>query len=107
MMITPPRDAEEGLVRLDPDLEEISDFIRESHLSARERERLAVMLAEYFNALATALRRPQLKLVHDASRESKGRLGSESVAANCTPPPARTPMILAGGWMIRARAPAK
>jgi hypothetical protein len=85
MMIAPPRDAEEGLVRLDPDLEEIAAFIRESPMSARERERLAMMLADYFTALAAAHRRPQLRLVHDALRETAGRQDTESVDANCTP----------------------
>jgi hypothetical protein len=85
MMLAPPRDAEEGLVRLDPDLEEIATFIRESSLSAREKERLATMLAGYFTGLAEAHRRPQLTLVHGASREPAGRPTAERVAANCTP----------------------
>jgi hypothetical protein len=78
MTLAPPRDAEEGFIRLDPDLEEIAGFICESPLSSRERERLAIMLADYFTALAAACRRPQLKLVHDASREPAGRLDQES-----------------------------
>jgi hypothetical protein len=85
MMIAPPRDAEEGLVRLDPDLEEIADFIRESPMSTRERERLAIMLAAYFTTLAAAYRRPQLSLVHDASRDLTRRFDADRVRGNCTP----------------------
>ena len=85
MILAPPRDAEEGYIRLDPDLQEIADFVRESPLSSRERERLAIMLADYFAGLATAYRRPQLRLVHDASRDLTGRLNAECERANWTP----------------------
>jgi len=51
-MLTPPRDAPEAFVRLAPDLQEISEFIGTSLLSARERTRLANMLAGYFVGMA-------------------------------------------------------
>jgi hypothetical protein len=62
-MLTPPRDAHEAFVRLAPDLQEISEFIGASRLSARERMRLANMLAGYFAGLAREQGRPDLRLV--------------------------------------------
>ena len=67
-MLGPPCDADQGLFHLRADLEEIAGFIAKSPMSPREREQLAVMLADYFMGLAKTYGRPQLTLVHDASR---------------------------------------
>jgi hypothetical protein len=63
MLLRPPSDAPEAFARLAPDLEEISEFIGTSRLNARERRRLANMLARYFEAVARAHARPELRLV--------------------------------------------
>ena len=70
-MLTPPRDADEAFVRLAPDLQEISDFISASRLSAHERIRLANMLAEHFVVLAREHARPGLRLVPPGARQSE------------------------------------
>jgi hypothetical protein len=62
-MLTPPRDAHGAFLRLTPDLQEISDFIATSLLNARERMRLANMLAEYFARVAREQARPDLRVV--------------------------------------------
>jgi hypothetical protein len=62
-MLKPPRNAQEAFARLAPDLQEISEFIGGSRLSARERMRLANMLARYFEAIAREYARPELRLV--------------------------------------------
>ena len=67
-MLGPPCDADQGFFHLRADLEDIAGFIDRSPMSPRERERLAIMLANHFAELAEAYRRPPLKLVHDASR---------------------------------------
>jgi hypothetical protein len=70
-MLTPPHDADEAFFRLTPDLQEIAEYIGSSLLDARERKRLANLLAEYFASLARAHTRPELRLVvTDASRNS-------------------------------------
>jgi hypothetical protein len=69
----PPCDADEGFYRLGGDLDEIAAFITTSPMSARERERLAMMLGSYFVGLANVYRRPDLRLVHDATRETTSR----------------------------------
>jgi hypothetical protein len=62
-MLIPPRNAQEAFARLAPDLQEISEFISASRLNARERMRLANMLARYFEAIAREHARPDLRLV--------------------------------------------
>jgi hypothetical protein len=70
-MLTPPRDADEAFFRLAPDLQEIAEYIGTSLLDARERRRLANLLADYFASLARAHARPDLRLVvSDAPRGS-------------------------------------
>jgi len=62
-MLTPPRDANEAFFRLSPDLHEIAEFIGSSLLNARERVRLANLLAEHFASLARQQACPNLRLV--------------------------------------------
>jgi hypothetical protein len=70
MLLIPPHDAPEAFARLAPDLREISEFIGASRLNARERRRLAHMLASHFEAIAREYTRPELRLVRpDASAE--------------------------------------
>jgi hypothetical protein len=70
-MLTPPRDARDAFFRLTPDLQEIAEFIGTSLLNARERVRLANLLAEHFARLARQQARPDLRLVPpDAPGES-------------------------------------
>jgi hypothetical protein len=69
-MLTPPRDANEAFFRLSPDLHEIAEFISSSLLDARERLRLANLLAEHFASLARQQARSNLRLVQpDAPRD--------------------------------------
>jgi hypothetical protein len=69
-MLTPPRSANEAFFRLSPDLNEIAEFISGSLLDARERMRLANLLAEHFASLARQQARPNLRLVPpDAPRD--------------------------------------
>jgi hypothetical protein len=70
-MLTPPRDAGEAFVRLAPDLQEICEFIGASSLSARERMRLANMLAEYFVRLGRQHGRPDLRVVLPQAPEAE------------------------------------
>jgi hypothetical protein len=70
MLLIPPRDAPEAFARLAPDLQEIAEFIAASRLNARERRRLANMLARHFEAIAREYARPELRLVQsDAPAE--------------------------------------
>jgi hypothetical protein len=62
-MLTPPRDAQEAFLRLTPDLQDIAEFMGTSLLNARERMRLANLLAEHFARLAREQARPDLRLV--------------------------------------------
>lgn len=59
-MLTPPRNAQEAFLRLSPGLQEIAEFIGTSLLNARERVRLANLLAEHFARLARQQARPDL-----------------------------------------------
>jgi len=70
-MLMPPRHAHEAFVRLAPDLQEISDFINTSLLRARERMRLANMLAAYFVGVAREHARPGLRLVLPDAPQAK------------------------------------
>jgi len=64
-MLAPPGNAHDAFTRLTPDIEEISDIVSNSRLTAQERVRLADMLVAYFASLAREQRRPNLRLVHD------------------------------------------
>jgi hypothetical protein len=70
-MLTPPLDAHGAFLRLTPDLQEIAEFIAASLLNARERMRLANMLAEYFARLAREQARPDLRVVPPDSPQEK------------------------------------
>jgi hypothetical protein len=67
-MLGPPFDADQVFFHLSADLYEMAGFIARSPMSPREREKLAIMLADHFERLAKLYGRPQLMLVHDASR---------------------------------------
>jgi hypothetical protein len=71
-MLTPPRDVGEAFGRLVPDLEEITDFIRNCPLTTRQRVQLANLLSDYFHELAVGCGPPDLRLVSD----TKARPGS-------------------------------
>jgi hypothetical protein len=70
-MLTPPRDAQEAFRRLTPDLQEIAEFIGTSLLNARERVRLANLLAEHFARQAREQTRPALRLVPPDAPQGK------------------------------------
>lgn len=67
-MLSKPRTAEEAFQRLEPDLEELVDFIDNGTLEPHERVRLANLIAEHFSALAHTFARPRLHLAFDRSQ---------------------------------------
>jgi len=64
-MLKPPCDAHEALIRLGPNLKEISCLVDDRRWPSGERQRLADMLLGYFLGLACEHKLAQLHLVHD------------------------------------------